>query len=157
MWCWRRMEKIKWSEKVTNEEVLERIGEKWPLRNNILCRKANWISHILRKNCHWRTDDESERSRKKTTVPWWFEKQKKILGAKGGSWRSKQMETTVYQSKIRKKYIKILKNYSCGLQLPREPYQSTRLLQLTGKWQHDRMWLALYSIKSNNIYFDKLV
>ena len=26
MWCWRRMEKIKWSEKVTNE-VLERIGE----------------------------------------------------------------------------------------------------------------------------------
>jgi hypothetical protein len=27
MWCWRRMEKIKWSEKVTNE-VIERIGEK---------------------------------------------------------------------------------------------------------------------------------
>ena len=25
MWCWRRMEKIKWSEKVTNEEALERI------------------------------------------------------------------------------------------------------------------------------------
>ena len=28
MWCWRRMEKIKWSEKVTNEQVLGRIGEK---------------------------------------------------------------------------------------------------------------------------------
>ena len=27
MWCWRRMEKIKWSEKVTNEQVLHRIGE----------------------------------------------------------------------------------------------------------------------------------
>jgi len=25
--CWRRMEKIKCSEKVTNEQVLERIGE----------------------------------------------------------------------------------------------------------------------------------
>jgi hypothetical protein len=23
MWCWRRMEKIKWSDKVTNEQVLE--------------------------------------------------------------------------------------------------------------------------------------
>ena len=23
MWCWRRMEKIKWSEKITNEQVLE--------------------------------------------------------------------------------------------------------------------------------------
>ena len=28
MWCWRRMEKVKWSEKETNEEVLEHIGEK---------------------------------------------------------------------------------------------------------------------------------
>ena len=25
MWCWRRMEKIKWPEKVTNEQVLIRI------------------------------------------------------------------------------------------------------------------------------------
>ena len=49
MWCWRRMEKIKRSEKVTNE-VLERIGEKRTHLNNILRRKANWIGHILRKN-----------------------------------------------------------------------------------------------------------
>ena len=44
------MEKIKWSEKVTNEQVLERIGEKRTLLNNILRRKANWIGHILRRN-----------------------------------------------------------------------------------------------------------
>ena len=50
---------------------------------------------------YWRTDDGSERSRKKKiTAPRWFEKQEKILGAKGGSWRSKKMETTVYQSNI---------------------------------------------------------
>ena len=40
---WRRMEKIKWSEKVTNEQVLERIGDKRTLVNNILRRKANWV------------------------------------------------------------------------------------------------------------------
>ena len=51
MWYWRRMEKIKWSEKVTNEQVLEHIGEKRALINNILRRKANWIGHILRRNC----------------------------------------------------------------------------------------------------------
>ena len=45
------MEKIKWSEKVTNEQVLDRIGEKRTLVNNILRRKANWISHIPRRNC----------------------------------------------------------------------------------------------------------
>ena len=42
---------IKWSEIVTNEEVLERIGERKTLLNNILCRKSNWIGHILRINC----------------------------------------------------------------------------------------------------------
>ena len=44
MWCWRRMEKIKWPEKVTNEQVLERIGEKRTLLNNILRRKANKLA-----------------------------------------------------------------------------------------------------------------
>jgi hypothetical protein len=51
MWCWRRIEKIKWSEKVTNEQVLECIGGKRTLLNNILRRKPNWIGHILRRNC----------------------------------------------------------------------------------------------------------
>jgi len=51
MWCSRRMEKIKWSEKVTHEQVLDRIGEKRTLLNNILCRKSNWTDHILRRNC----------------------------------------------------------------------------------------------------------
>ena len=38
-------------EKVINEQVLERIGEKRTLLNNILRRKANLIGHILRRNC----------------------------------------------------------------------------------------------------------
>ena len=32
--------------KVTTEQVLERIGEKRTLLNNLLRRKANWIGHI---------------------------------------------------------------------------------------------------------------
>jgi hypothetical protein len=48
MWCFRRLEKIKWSEKVIDEEVLERIGEK---RINIMHTKANWIGQILKINC----------------------------------------------------------------------------------------------------------
>jgi hypothetical protein len=37
--------------KLTNEEVLERIGEKRTLLFNILRRKAKWIGDILRRNC----------------------------------------------------------------------------------------------------------
>jgi hypothetical protein len=51
MGCWRRMEKITLSEKITNEQVLDRIGEKRILLNNILRRKVNWIGPILRRNC----------------------------------------------------------------------------------------------------------
>ena len=43
--------KIEWSEKVTNEQVLDRKGEKRTLLNNILHRKTNWIGHIQRRNC----------------------------------------------------------------------------------------------------------
>jgi hypothetical protein len=51
MWCYRRIEKLKSSEKVTNEQVFERIGKMRTLLNNILPRKANWIDHIQRRNC----------------------------------------------------------------------------------------------------------
>ena len=47
----RRMKKVKWSEKVTNEQILEHIGGKRTLLNNILRRKVNWIDHILIINC----------------------------------------------------------------------------------------------------------
>ena len=42
------MEKTKWSEKVTNEQVPERIGEKRILLNIILRRDVKWSGHILR-------------------------------------------------------------------------------------------------------------
>jgi hypothetical protein len=45
------MEKIKWSEKVTNEKVLKRIEDRRIFLNNILRRKDNWIDRILRSNC----------------------------------------------------------------------------------------------------------
>ena len=46
MWIWRRMEKVSWKDKVSNEEVLVRIGEK--LIDTITERKKRWIGHVLR-------------------------------------------------------------------------------------------------------------
>jgi len=51
MWCWRRMEKISWTDHVRNEEVLLRIKEQRNILYEIRRRKANWIGHILRRNC----------------------------------------------------------------------------------------------------------
>jgi hypothetical protein len=51
MWCWRRMEKISWTDRVRNEEVLHRVKEERNILHTIKRRKANLIGHILRRNC----------------------------------------------------------------------------------------------------------
>jgi len=51
MWCWRRMEKIIWTDHVRNEDVLLRVKEKRNILHEIRTGKANWIGHILRRNC----------------------------------------------------------------------------------------------------------
>jgi hypothetical protein len=51
LWCWRRVEKISWTDHVRNEEVLLRVNEQRNILHEIRKRKANWIGHILRRNC----------------------------------------------------------------------------------------------------------
>jgi hypothetical protein len=51
MWCWRRMEKINWTDRVRKEEVLHRVKKERNIVHTIKRRKANWIGHILRRNC----------------------------------------------------------------------------------------------------------
>jgi len=50
MWCWRRMEKISWTDHVRNEDVLLRVKEQRNILLEIRKRKANWIGHIIRRN-----------------------------------------------------------------------------------------------------------
>jgi len=51
MWCWKRMEKISWTDHVRNEEVLHRAKEERNIVHTVKIRKANWIGHVWRRNC----------------------------------------------------------------------------------------------------------
>jgi len=51
MWCWGRMEKISWTDHVRNKDVLLRVKGQRNILHEIRKRKANWIGHILRRNC----------------------------------------------------------------------------------------------------------
>jgi hypothetical protein len=70
--CWRRMEKISWTDRVRNEEILHRVKEMRNILRTIKRRKVNWIGHILRgnclpsKTCDWRKDSGKDRSGRKT-------------------------------------------------------------------------------------------
>jgi len=45
------MEKISWTDHVRNSEVLLRVKEQRNMLHERSKRKANWIGHILRRNC----------------------------------------------------------------------------------------------------------
>jgi hypothetical protein len=47
MWCWR----WSWTDLVYNEAVLHRVKEERNILHTIRQRKANWIGHMLRRNC----------------------------------------------------------------------------------------------------------
>jgi len=51
MWCWRRMEKVSWTDRVRNEEVLQRVKEERNIPHTLKRRKANQTGHILLRNC----------------------------------------------------------------------------------------------------------
>jgi inosine/xanthosine triphosphate pyrophosphatase family protein len=50
IWSWGRME-ISLTDRVRNEEVLQRVKEDRNILHKIKARKANWICHILCRNC----------------------------------------------------------------------------------------------------------
>jgi hypothetical protein len=45
------MEKISWTDHVRNKDVLLRVKENRNILHEIRKWKANWIGHILRRNC----------------------------------------------------------------------------------------------------------
>ena len=45
------MEKISWTDHVRDEDVLLRVNEQRNILHEISEWKANWISHMLHRNC----------------------------------------------------------------------------------------------------------
>jgi len=72
MWCVTWMEKISWTDRVRNEEVLHRVKEERNIAQTIKRRKADWIGHILRRNCFLKHVIEGK-----------IEERKKVIGRQG--------------------------------------------------------------------------
>ena len=49
-WCWRRVLKTKWTDRITNDEVFQRVKEKRFLLNILKNRHHSWIGHTVRHN-----------------------------------------------------------------------------------------------------------
>ncbi|KAJ4440465.1 hypothetical protein ANN_08606 [Periplaneta americana] len=51
MWLWRRMEHVKWTDRIRNEGLLERVDKERIMLKLMRKRKRNWLGHWLRRNC----------------------------------------------------------------------------------------------------------
>ena len=49
MWCYRRMLKISWTERVSNEQVLNRAGAKREMMRMIRRRQLRFLGHVMRR------------------------------------------------------------------------------------------------------------
>ena len=47
MWIWRKMEKMSWMDKKTNEEILNMVQEDTKILNTIQCHKHTWVGCVL--------------------------------------------------------------------------------------------------------------
>ena len=48
IWCWRRVLRISWTQKVTNEEVISRIAPNITLEAMVLKQKLTYFGHVMR-------------------------------------------------------------------------------------------------------------
>jgi hypothetical protein len=51
IWCWRRIKKITWTDRVRNDEVLHSIQEERNILRTRNRKNANCIDYSLRRNC----------------------------------------------------------------------------------------------------------
>ena len=66
MWIWRRMERVSWVERRTNEEILKMVEEQRSLIGTIRRRQRKWIGHILRSDTLLKDIIEGRMEGKKT-------------------------------------------------------------------------------------------
>ena len=59
------MERVKWTDKIKNAFVLERVGKGRIMLELIRKRKRNWLGHWLRRNCLLKDALEGKVNRKK--------------------------------------------------------------------------------------------
>ena len=74
MWVYRKLKRIPWTDKVTNEEVLKRVNEKRYIIPTIKIRKTTYFGHMIRRDNMQRQllegKIEGTRSRGRPRIEW---------------------------------------------------------------------------------------
>jgi hypothetical protein len=121
------MQKISWTDRVRNEEVLHRVKKDENIPHKIKRRKADWIGHILRRNCPLRQVIEGKREGKIDVMERRERKRKQRLDhlkGRRGYWKLKEgaLDCFFWRTRFGKDYGTIIRqDYEMMMMMMIEP------------------------------------
>ena len=73
LWCWRRLLRVPWTARRSNQSILKEISSEYSLEGLMLKLKLQYFGHLMQKLTHWKR-------------PWWWERSR--VGGEGddGGW-----------------------------------------------------------------------
>ena len=54
LWCWRRLLRVPWTARRSNQSILKEIGPGCSLEGMMLKLKLQYFGHLMRRVAHWR-------------------------------------------------------------------------------------------------------
>ena len=54
LWCWRRLLRVPWIARKTNQSILKEISPEYSLERLMLKLKLQYFSHLMEELTHWK-------------------------------------------------------------------------------------------------------
>ena len=54
LWCWRRLLRVPWTARRTNQSILKEISPEYSLEGLMLRLKLQYLSHLMEELTHWK-------------------------------------------------------------------------------------------------------
>ena len=55
LWCWRRLLKVPWTARRSNQSILREINPEYSLEGLMLKLKLQYFGHLMEKPTHWKS------------------------------------------------------------------------------------------------------
>ena len=55
LWCWKRLSRVAWTARRSNQSVLKEISPEYSLEGLMLKLKLQYLGHLMQKSFHWKS------------------------------------------------------------------------------------------------------
>ena len=81
LWCWRRLLRVSWTARRSNQSILKEINPEYSLEGLMLKLKLQYFGHLMWRNTHLKR-------------PWFWERLKAGIGGDNRGWKASPTQWT---------------------------------------------------------------